>query len=169
MLAPIYGAVIKLLNRWTQTIADRLDAAVSTIAASSTALSTAIWTGTRAGKLDSLDATISSRVALSNYSTARAAKLDYLDAALTSVARIKNIQRGTITISGSAATATATVTSVTTSKAELYYMGENNPQTGSSYYGGINIVLTNATTVTATRTAPTSATQTIGWELVEYY
>ena len=170
MLAPIYGSVIKLLNRWTQTLADRLDASISSRAPSSTALTTATWTGTRAGKLDSLDAAITSRASATNYTAVRAGKLDNLDAAISAVTRIKNIQRGTITISGTAGTATATVTSVNTTKAELYYLGENNPNTGSSYYGGINIVLTNATTITATRGVPSgSTTQTIGWELVEYY
>jgi len=170
MLAPIYGAVVKLLNRWTQTIADRLDAAVSTIAAASTALSTATWTSTRAGKLDSLNATISSRVPLSNYSAARAAKLDYLDAAITSVTRIKNIQRGILSLTGTSASATATVTAVVLAKSELYWLGETNPTYSSSFYPGIRLELTNTTTITGYRTAPGgSLTQTASWELVEYY
>jgi hypothetical protein len=45
----------------------QLDAAVSTRAPSSTALSTATWTGTRAALLDNLDAAVSTRLATSGY------------------------------------------------------------------------------------------------------
>ena len=48
------------------------------------ALSDQGYTATRAGKLDNLDATISSRPSGSDYSAGRAAKLDQLDASITS-------------------------------------------------------------------------------------
>ncbi len=48
-------------------IKDYLDAAISSRAASATALSNSTWTDARAGKLDNLDATISSRLATAGY------------------------------------------------------------------------------------------------------
>lgn len=127
MLAPIYGSVIKILNRWTQTLADRLDASVSSRAAASTALSNATWTDTRAGKLDSLDAAITSRApastALSN-ATWTAAKAGYLDAAISTISSpLRSIQTGSVdtttTTNGTAPEANyvdVTISPVTVSK-----------------------------------------------------
>jgi hypothetical protein len=50
-------------------IKDYLDAAVTTRAAASTALSTSVWTSGRAALLDFLDALVSSRLATSGYTT----------------------------------------------------------------------------------------------------
>lgn len=67
-----------------------LDAAVSTRAPASTALSSAVWTGGRAVLVDHLDADVSSRAAAAtavssaDLTPTRAAKLDQLDAAITS-------------------------------------------------------------------------------------
>jgi len=127
MLAPIYGSVIKILNRWTQTLADRLDASISSRAPSSTALTTATWTGTRAGKLDSLDAAITSRApastALSN-ATWTDVKAGYLDAAISTISSpVRSIQTGTVdtttTTNGTVPEANyidVTISSVTVSK-----------------------------------------------------
>lgn len=170
MLAPIYGSVIKLLNRWTQTLADRLDASVSSRAPSSTALSNATWTDTRAGKLDSLDAAVTSRASATDYTAVRAGKLDNLDAAVTATTRIKSIQRGSIAITGTNATATATITSVTTAKTRLRFLGAYTGQASTgSWCPGATIALTNSTTITATRIAATSGTHTVSWELTEFY
>lgn len=67
MLAPLYNAIQNVLTRLTTTRAanlDKLDANISTRAASSTALSNATWSDARAGKIDNLDAAISSRSTL---------------------------------------------------------------------------------------------------------
>ena len=78
---------------WNSTRAgyvDRLDAAVSTRAPASTALSNATWTDARAGYQDRLDTTVSSRApastALSNatWTDARATKQDNLDTTVSS-------------------------------------------------------------------------------------
>ena len=84
---------------------------------------------------------------------------------------IKSIQRGTLTISGSAAVGTATVTAVDTSKSVLNMLG-------SSIFVGVTdaadsdgrITLTNSTTITATR-GNNAASQAliISYELVEHY
>jgi len=171
MLAPIYGSVIKLLNRWTQTLADRLDASVSSRAPSSTALSNATWTDTRAGKLDSLDAAVTSRASATYYTAVRAEKLDNLDAAVTATTRIKSIQRGTIAITTTNTTATATITSVATAKTRLRFLGAYTGFGASNWCVGATLSLTNSTTITATRIVMygVSGTHTVSWELTEFY
>jgi hypothetical protein len=79
----------------TTTITGRIDAAVSTRAPASTALSSATWTTPRAVALDNLDATVSSRstyaggdtagttTLLARLTSTRAGLLDNLDAAIT--------------------------------------------------------------------------------------
>ena len=78
--------------------------------------------------------------------------------------KIKSIQRGTITIS-SGLTATATVNAVDLSKAVLFHNGAT-----SESAGGCNspiIELTDATTITATRSYST-ATGAVNYTLVEF-
>jgi len=169
MLAPIYGAVVKLLNRLTQALADRVDATISSRAPASTALSTATWTGTRATAIDNLDAAVNTLAAAADYTSGRAANLDYLDVSVAATTRIKSIQRGTISITGTNLTATATITSVTTGKTRLRILGVTNHHAGSSMCAGITLALTNATTITATRQYSVSCTQGVGWELTEFY
>lgn len=169
MLAPIYGAVIKLLNRLTQALADRVDAAISSRAPSSTALSTATWTGTRATAIDNLDAAISTLAAAADYTSGRAAKLDYLDVSVAATTRIKSIQRGTISITGTNATATATITSVNTAKTRIRFLGAYTGQVASNWCPGATVALTNATTITATKNANVSGTHAVSWELTEFY
>jgi len=71
-LAPLMGLpgkVKALLDRLTATRAgnlDNLNTTVSSRAAAATALSTANWTNTRAGNLDRLDATVASRASQSS-------------------------------------------------------------------------------------------------------
>ena len=81
---------------------------------------------------------------------------------------IKSIQRGTIPITG--VSTTATISAVDTSKSELRYLGSTydgggSPTINQSY---VNLVLTNSTTLTATKTAVAGA-GTVSWELTERY
>lgn len=80
---------------------------------------------------------------------------------------IKSIQRGTIAIS-SATSNTATITSVDTAKTELRVLGYTVNSAGDQQYVP-RVVLTNATTITATRVANDSISTTVSWELTEYY
>lgn len=76
---------------------------------------------------------------------------------------IKSIQRGVISV-GTTGTGTATVTTVDTTKTELRFLG-----CGLTAVGDFPIlVLTNATTVTATRQT-TGVTTQVSWELTERY
>ena len=67
---------------------------------------------------------------------------------------IKSIQSGIITIGKGLSSGTATITSVNLNKSILLYLGHSTTNSDSTVrpcYLGIKIVLTNATTVTATR------------------
>ena len=78
---------------------------------------------------------------------------------------INSIQRGTIVVANGTSSNTATITSVDVTKSELRDLGQTT--TSGSDVDTVYIVLTNATTITATR-AGTSGITTISWELTEY-
>jgi hypothetical protein len=73
----------------------------------------------------------------------------------------KSIQRGVIDITGGSTSATATISAVVMAKAELRYGGA----TGAD---AARVSLTNATTITATRSNSTGTTS-VSWELTEFY
>lgn len=86
-----------------------------------------------------------------------------------SVATFKSIQRGIIDMTGSIQTATATVTAVTIGKARLTWLGVSNDGT-TAQTGDVTLVLTNATTITATRLAnATGSNCNVSWELTDYF
>lgn len=89
---------------------------------------------------------------------------------IPSSSKIKSIQRGTISMTGSATSGTATITSVDTTKSELRFMGSSNTDTITDTTAISRVVLTNATTVTANRsgTSPTGTT-VVGFEVTEWY
>ena len=81
---------------------------------------------------------------------------------------INNIQRGTIALTNGNASATATVTSVDTTMSLLTYLGGSTTNLNTNETDFARIVLTDATTVTATRSNSNGSTVTVSWELVEY-
>lgn len=76
-----------------------------------------------------------------------------------------NVQRGTIAITPGNTSATATITAVTLAKAELRHLGQFST---SATLSDIltHLVLTNTTTITATRQG-TSGTTTVSFEVTE--
>lgn len=79
---------------------------------------------------------------------------------------IKSIQRGVITIANAASSGTATVAAVNMAKTELRHDGQNSVS-ASQADGIATLVLTNSTTVTASR-AGTSGATPVSWELTEW-
>ena len=77
---------------------------------------------------------------------------------------LKSIQRGVISMVG-AYSGTATITAVDTSKTELRLLGVSNTTVPADL---ARVVLTNATTITATR-GSNSGTSEVSWELTEFY
>lgn len=80
---------------------------------------------------------------------------------------IKSIQRGVIALSGSFATSTATITAVVTAKTELRLLGYSAP--GGDNVQAPRIVLTNTTTITATKGSSSGSADDVSWELTERY
>lgn len=167
MLAPIFNSIATLLSRLSAARAGYLDN-LNQFAGS-------YFTASRGAKLDNLDAAITSRAvattALSN-ATWTDTKAAYLDAAISSrMGGIKGIQRGTVTIANDATSGTATITSVTTSKSELRMLGQSGGASSTSFKAAANCVrieLTNATTITATRALAETTSIVVSWELTEY-
>lgn len=79
---------------------------------------------------------------------------------------IKSIQYGTITLAGVASN-TATITTVSTTKSVLHFLGNTATSTSGETFM-TKLSLTNATTITADRTNA-SATSVIGFCIAEYY
>lgn len=80
---------------------------------------------------------------------------------------VKSIQRGEITLAFAAGgTGTATISAVVPAKSELRFLGSSPGTTMEA----ARIVLTNSTTITATRgTIASSSTVIASWELTERY
>lgn len=64
---------------------------------------------------------------------------------------IKSIQRGVVTIADNSATGTATISAVNTAKSVIEFLGGTGAGTSDQRDSRCTIVLTNSTTVTATR------------------
>lgn len=89
---------------------------------------------------------------------------------------IKSIQRGTISLSTSQNSNTATISAVTTAKTMLNFLGVS---VGSEHYGQADyaltghqfcyLVLTNTTTVTATRAENNGIAMVASYEVIEFY
>ena len=85
---------------------------------------------------------------------------------------IRSIQRGTITLANGQLTNTATITTVDPSNTRLVYLGNDCTDVGGGGTGAspcqVRIDLTNATTITATRTDSVDA-DIVSYEAVEYW
>ena len=83
---------------------------------------------------------------------------------------IRSIQRGSIVIGNTASSNTATITTVDTNNTALYLVCSSSDATVDKWdcvFG--RLALTNATTITATRTGTTGDNQTYVYEVVEYW
>ena len=128
-IAGLPGQMATLIGRLTATRAtnlDNIDAAVSTRAAASTALSTATWTN------------------------ALAADIALIPSIPTSA--IKSIQFISVSMTTSLTSATATITSVNTAKSMMVGMSLYNDSSSAAAAACMaTFTLTNATTVTVNR------------------
>lgn len=98
---------------------------------------------------------------------ARAALLTNLDATISGrLGSIKSIQAGTINIPVAATTNTATITAVVLAKTFLLHLGQQGSG-ATTTRALIHIVLTNTTTITATRNS-TSDEETVSFMIVEF-
>ena len=159
MLEPLLGLpgrIKILIDRITSTRAsnlDNLNATVSSRAPASTALSSSVWTGTRAGYVD---ASISGRASQSS--------VDALPQGI-----IKSVQRGLLTLdSGDAPPHNVTISSVDLGKSMLtfsYGASSTATLTPERLLWGR---LTSSTNIRFDRYDSTLFYHTIAWEVVEY-
>ena len=84
------------------------------------------------------------------------------------VLHASNNQRASITITSPATSNTAIISSVTTTRARLAYLGDFTNATTTGNDENTNVVLTNATTVTATRNG-TGGNTTTSFEVEETF
>lgn len=77
-------------------------------------------------------------------------------------ARIKSIQAFSITIGSSSTSNTATITSVDTTKSVIFHTGNTGGSSTEIRSAQASLVLTNATTVTASRSNTTNALTVTG-------
>lgn len=81
---------------------------------------------------------------------------------------IKSIQNVSITIATSSSSNTATISSVDTSKAVVYFNGQDGGDAADIRQGHAWLELTNATTVTATRAGSGARSLTVKGQVVEF-
>ncbi len=83
---------------------------------------------------------------------------------------IRSIQRGTISITG-ATSNTATITAVVVANSRLKYLGRTNNDPGQAANQAlVQLVFTNATTITASvNTSPAATITAVNFEVIEYW
>ena len=81
---------------------------------------------------------------------------------------IKSTQRGVIQLVSSVSAASATIAEVVPGKTMLRFLGVSVDDAQGSW-GLANIVLTNSTTITASRRQANGLLTNVSWELTEYY
>lgn len=133
-------------------------------------------TPARADKLDQLDAAVSSRapantaVSRSVLTDVRVALLDNLANIASPPARIKSIQRGTVTVPGGSTFASSTLaTTVDPNKSVLMPLGEASIGNNISNFNvGSRLQLVDGNTVRAWSAGGANAIE-VGYQIVEYY
>lgn len=128
------------------------------------------WTAVRAAKIDNLDAAISTRAAAStavSNADYTAGKAVFLDSAISGrLGSIKAIYTGEIHVSAGLTSNTATITAVVAGRSICLLNGVRGA--GANYYDSIFTVrLTSTTVITATR-AGTSGDHEVGYTVVEF-
>lgn len=81
---------------------------------------------------------------------------------------IKSTQRGVIQLASSVSAAAATIAAVVPGKTMLRFLGVNVDDAQGSW-GLAHIVLTNSTTITASRLQANGLLTNVSWELTEYH
>lgn len=165
------AAGITSVQYGTVTLND-VSSATATIASVDTTRSIVLYLGEdKEGDSHTSDA----RVALTNATTVTATRETasaghdtIVSFVVMTFSGVVSLQTGTVSITTTDLTGTATVTAVVTARTALFYLGKVIVS-NTVHDSAIRMTLTNATTITATRTAPSvSQTATIGFALVEF-
>lgn len=174
-LSPAGG--VRSVQRGTIVIANASASNTATIAAVSLANTRLVWVGTaHETSIGTTNNILHAHLVLTNETTITATRSGSTGALTVGYevieyepGVIRSIQRGTIVMNGVASN-TATVARVNTSKASLDWLGMlTNDANADQPSRALNrIVLTNATTVTATREGVADNSVTASYQLVEW-
>jgi len=122
-------------------------------------------TSTRAGYLDRLDATVSSRASASDWPASLASQIDTnLDAPISAISPVKSVQRGTFTMGSGTGSRTQNISTIASSKALVFH-------TVKSSSGGINsmslMVRLYSTNITFQRDNSNYSVD-VAWQVIEF-
>ena len=170
------GGGIARIQRGTITIASASTSNTATIAAVDLSRTRVVLLGMTDEGSDTTVQKTSMRVALTNATTVTATvdaagagnRIVSFEVVEYVAGSIRSVQRGTIN-TGTSASGTATITVVNTARTTLDYLGFTSPYSGAAVPGHsqCRLVLTNATTVTATGLGNLGE-RTIGYQVVEW-
>lgn len=175
----INSAMIKSIQKVTVTIAASATSGTATITSVTTANAFCWWQGSYATTSTFAAEAHLASVTLTNATTVTATRntsdsgtvVVQVTVVEFNTGIIQSIQQGTVAIGNGATSNTATITSVTQGNAFVMFQGQTfgaaTDDTNLARCFG-NVVLTNATTVTASRTTASTTTLTVGFVVVEF-
>lgn len=179
-VTPVGGAIINSIQQLIITIPAGATSATGTITSVTTSRAYVHWQGTYGSASTFAAETCLASVTLTNATTVTATRA-VSDASnsvtiVCSVVEFKagvinRIQQGTIAIGSGATSNTAIITSVTTGNSFVHFQGQQfSATTDDANFARClgNLVLTNATTVTAARNTSSTSTLTVGYVVVEF-
>lgn len=177
----VSSPIINSLQQVAVTIAAGQTSGTATITAVTAANSYCHWQGTKGAVSTFAATTCFASVTLTNATTVTATRStsDASNALVVQVTVvefiastiIQSIQQGTIAIGNAATSNTATISAVTTNNAFVHFQGQTfGATTDETNFARCtaNVVLTNSTTVTATRNTASATTLTVGFVVVEF-
>lgn len=169
------GTYVTSVTYYTVSIATSAASGTTTIPSVDTTKSFVVFNGSSISSGEGTNSRAISRVELTNATTLTAYRNTASSGSAITVrcavvvctsSLVSNIQQGTVSISASTS-GTATITSVTTSRSAVFWLGHTVSTAGGSAPGHISgVTLTNSTTVTAN--CGTSKTMTVGYVVVEF-
>lgn len=174
----VTSGIISSVQQVTVTIAANASSATATITSVDTTRSVVFWGGLRGvdtamqfnedlARVDLTNATtVTAQTNSANTTSSRTVRCTVVE---FTAAAISRVQQGTVSIANNATSGTATITSVTTSRAAVLFLGQTVTQTGLDIgFSCARLTLTNATTVTATRGVSNATSMVVGYVVVEF-
>jgi hypothetical protein len=175
---PETRSIIQSIQTGEITIAAGANSATAAIASVNTRYAVCFFNGWRSADTTLASSEDYTRVSLTDATTVTA-QTSAVNAASARIARytivefksfaICNIQQGTITIGAGSNSATDTIAPVNTDRAFVMHLGQNHTVTHNDYnYNQGRVSLTNATTVTASKSHANNPSLVVGYVVVEF-
>lgn len=178
LISAISAGLVQSVEKVAITIGASASSNTATISSVDTSRTSLVWGGQVTSNTTTEDASLDmGTVTLTNATTVTANRNSAGATTLTVYATVvqwrssavQSVQFGTLTLTTTQASNTATISSVTTTNAAVFFLGNYNALTGVLRNAANCILdLTNATTVTATRNTGTSTTVVCRFCVVEF-